>query len=111
MQEGGELVVVYVTASSPDEAAAIARALVEERLAACVNQTPVHSVYRWQGQVEEAAEILLVAKTRRSALDALAARVRALHSYTVPEIIALPLVAGSPPYLQWIVEETAPTAP
>ena len=107
MQEAGDAVVVYITASSREEAAAIARALVEERLAACVNWTPIESVYRWQGAVEEAAEILLVAKTRRAVLDALAARVRALHSYTVPEIIALPLVSGWPPYLQWIAAETA----
>ena len=107
MQEASDAVVVYITAPSRDEAARIARALVEERLAACVNLTPIESVYRWQGAVEEAAELLLVVKTRRAALDALAARVRALHSYTVPEIIALPLVAGWPPYLQWIAAETA----
>ena len=106
MQDAADAVVVYITASSRDEARALARALVEERLAACVNLLPVESVYRWQGAVEEAAEVLLVVKTRRARLDALAARVRALHSYDVPEIIALPLVAGSPPYLQWIADET-----
>ena len=111
MQEATDAVVVYITAPSREEARALARALVEERLAACVNQVPIESVYRWQGQVEEAAEVLLVMKTRRATLDALAARVRALHSYSVPEIIALPLVAGSPPYLQWVAEETAPAAP
>jgi len=111
MQEAADAVVVYVTASSADEAATLGRALVAERLAACVNRVPVESVYQWQGQVEEAAEVLLVIKTRRSLLDALAARVRALHSYTVPEIIALPIVAGWPPYLQWIADETTPGAP
>jgi periplasmic divalent cation tolerance protein len=106
MQEASDAIVVYVTAGSADEAATLARALVAERLAACVNRLPVESVYQWQGQVEEAAEVLLIVKTRRSLLDALAARVQALHSYDVPEIIALPIVAGSPPYLQWIAAET-----
>jgi periplasmic divalent cation tolerance protein len=108
MQEASDAVIVYITAPSPEEGAALARALVDERLAACVNRVPVESVYRWQGQVEEAREVLLVIKTRRGLLDTLAARVRALHSYTVPEIIALPIVAGWPPYLQWLADETAP---
>ena len=111
MQEASEAVVVYVTASSAEEAATLARALVGERLAACVNRLPVESVYQWQGQVEEAAEVLLIVKTRRDLLDALAARVTALHSYTVPEIIALPVVAGWPPYLQWIAAETTAPSP
>ncbi len=110
MQEPTDAVVVYVTAPSAEEARTLARALVEERLAACVNLLPVESVYRWQGQLEEASEILLVVKTCHGRLDALAARVRALHSYTVPEIIALPLLAGWPPYLQWLEEETQPPA-
>ena len=82
---------------------------MDERLAACVNRLPVESVYRWQGAVEEAAEVLLIVKTRRPLLDLLAARVRELHSYDVPELIVLPLVAGWPPYLAWIAAET--TAP
>jgi periplasmic divalent cation tolerance protein len=110
MQETVDTVVVYVTAPSAEEARTLARVLVDERLAACVNLLPVESVYRWEGQVEEAAETLLVIKTRRAGLDALAARVRALHSYAVPEIIALPVVSGWPPYLQWIVDETTPLA-
>ncbi len=108
MQSDTDAVVVYVTASSADEGAALARALVGERLAACVNRVPVESVYRWEGRVVEDAEVLLVVKTRRELLDGLAARVRALHSYTVPEIIALPVVAGWPPYLQWLADETRP---
>jgi periplasmic divalent cation tolerance protein len=107
MQESAETVVVFITAP-PDEAPALARTLVAERLAACVNRLPVASVYRWQGEVEEAEEVLLIVKARRDTLDALADRVRALHSYTVPEIIALSIVAGSPPYLQWIVAESGP---
>ncbi|HLH23257.1 MAG TPA: divalent-cation tolerance protein CutA [Chloroflexota bacterium] len=107
MREEHDAVVVYITAGSPEEAAALARALVAERLAACVNRLPVESVYRWQGQIEEASEVLLIVKTRRARLDALAARVQALHSYTVPEMIALPVVAGWPPYLQWLADESA----
>ena len=110
MREEHDAVVVYITAGSPEEAATLARALVAERLAACVNRVPVESVYRWQGQIEEAPEVLLIVKTRRARLDALAARVQALHSYTVPEMIVLPVVAGWPPYLQWIDEETTPPA-
>src|SRR5438128_8236824 len=110
MQETVDTVVVYVTAPSAEEARTLARVLVDERLAACVNLLPVESVYRWQGQVEEAAETLLVIKTRRARLDALAARLRALHAYAVPEIIALPVVSGWPPHLQWIVDETKPPA-
>ncbi len=108
MRDAAEAVVVYVTASSSEEAARLARALVEARLAACVNRVPVESVYRWEGAVEEAAEVLLIAKTTRARLAALADRVRALHSYTVPEIIVLPIVAGAPTYLDWLAAETAP---
>ncbi|HZS01055.1 MAG TPA: divalent-cation tolerance protein CutA [Chloroflexota bacterium] len=107
MREERDAVVVYITVGSPDEAARLARALVTERLAACVNRVPVESVYRWQGQIEEAPEVLLIVKTRRARLDALAARVQALHSYTVPEMIALPIVAGWPPYLDWLADESA----
>jgi periplasmic divalent cation tolerance protein len=110
MQETVDAVVVYVTAPGTEEARTLARALVDERLAACVNLLPVESIYRWKGQVETAAETLLVIKTRRDRLDGLARRVRALHPYAVPEIIALPLVGGWPPYLQWIADETTPRA-
>lgn len=101
--------VVLVTA--PDEACAerIAAALVEERLAACVSQlAPLRSTYRWQGAIERAEERLLLAKTTAARFDALAARVRALHPYEVPEILALPVVAGSAAYLAWLAGETAP---
>ena len=107
MREEHDAVVVYITAGSPEEAATLARALVAERLAACVNRVPVESVYGWQGQIEEAPEVLLIVKTRRARLDALAARVQALHRYTVPEMIVLPVVAGWPPYLQWLADESA----
>ncbi len=98
-----EHVVVLVTVGNPEEARRIGRALVEERLAACVNVVAgVASTYWWQGRIEDAGELLLVCKTRRDRVEALTARVRALHSYTVPEVIALPVVAGNPAYLSWI---------
>lgn len=100
-------VVIFVTTSSTEEANEIGRVLVEERLAACANVLPgVFSRYWWKGQIEEAAEALLILKTREDLVGALAGRVRALHSYTVPEIIALPIVGGSPDYLAWIDEST-----
>ncbi len=101
-----EFIVVYVTVSSPEEGKRIARALVEERLAACVNQLPgVRSTYRWQGKIEESGEELLIIKTSPSLFKALEQRVCELHSYAVPEVIALPIVAGSKPYLQWLDEQ------
>ena len=99
-------VVVLVTCANAAEAAHIARALVEARLAACVNvlQAPVRSTYRWKGNVEEAAEHLLIIKTSRRRLDALEREVKRLHSYEVPEVIALPIAAGSPAYLRWLAD-------
>src|SRR5882672_6477010 len=95
-----EFVVVLVTASSGDEAVQIGRALVEDRLAACANVVgPIRSIYRWEGAVEDAAEHLLVIKARAADFAALEALVRELHSFDVPEVIALPLRAGSAPYL------------
>jgi periplasmic divalent cation tolerance protein len=86
-----------------EEANQIARALVEERLAACVNILPgVRSVYCWQGSMEETDEHLLIIKAPAENFAALEARVRALHSYSVPEVLALPVVAGSEPYLDWL---------
>ena len=101
-------VVVLVTAGSADEAARIARTLVEERLAACGNVVgPIRSIYRWQGAVEEADEHLLVLKARAADVAALEARVRTLHSYDVPEVIALPVVGGSAAYLAWLADATS----
>jgi len=97
----------FVTASSPEEGRKIADALVEERLAACVNVVDnIHSTYRWQGKVEKADESLLVIKTRKDLAESVIARVRQLHSYSVPEIIFLPIIGGSPDYLTWIREST-----
>jgi periplasmic divalent cation tolerance protein len=103
-----EFVVVLVTAGSHDEAVRIGRALVDERLAGCANVVgPIRSIYRWQGAVEDAAEHLLLIKARAADVPALEARVRVLHSYDVPEVIALPIVLGSAPYLAWLAEATA----
>ena len=101
-------VVVFVPASSPEEAARIGRALVDERLAACANLiSSIASAYWWQGKVEEASEALIILKTRQDLLERLTERVEALHSYTVPEVIALPIVGGNPDYLRWIDDSVA----
>ncbi len=99
--------VVMVTAPSADKAAEIARALVEERLAACGNVVPqLRSIYRWEGAVQDEAEALLLLKTTRDRLEALRARVLSLHPYQVPEVVALPVEAGHAAYLEWIVAST-----
>lgn len=99
--------VVFITAGSTEEGEKIAHALVEEGLAACVNiVSPIRSVYRWEGQVQTEHEVLLIAKTRTARMEGLAQRVGQLHSYQVPEIIAVPIVAGAEDYLQWVDEQT-----
>ena len=101
-------VVVLSTAGSQDEAERIATALVEERLAACVNLiAPLTSIYRWHGAVERASEVLLVIKTRRRLAPRLIRRLGALHSYDVPEAIVLPIETGARRYLAWLRGETA----
>ncbi len=100
-------IVVLVTVGSEREAETIATALIEERLAACVNVTgPVRSLYRWEGRIADDREWQLIIKTRTRLFDALATRIRALHSYDTPEIIALPVLAGSADYVDWIQKET-----
>jgi len=96
-------IVVLVTCGSPEEGRKIARALVERRVAACVNIVPgIESVYRWKDAVEEASECLLLAKTTRGQFAPLESAVRELHSYELPEIVALPLIDGLDSYLNWI---------
>jgi periplasmic divalent cation tolerance protein len=108
MSNATATVVVLVTTPTAERAAEIARALVEERLAACGNVVPgIRSVYRWEGKIHDDAEALLVLKTTRERFDALRERVLALHPYEVPEVIALPIEAGSAPYLAWIAAETS----
>jgi len=94
--------VVLVTAPSQEEGKAIAKALVEAKLAACVTLMPVHSIYTWQGQIMEEQEWQMVIKTKLTQFPLLKNKIRELHSYEVPEIIALPIVGGSASYLQWI---------
>lgn len=98
----------YMTAASAAEAKTIGRALVEDRLAACVNVIPgMVSLYRWEGELEESEEVVLIAKTRAEKFDALAERVAQIHPYDTPCAIRLDISAGLPPFLGWIAEETA----
>jgi periplasmic divalent cation tolerance protein len=98
--------VALSTAPDAETGARIARALVEERLAACVNLVPgVRSIYRWEGQVQDAGEVLLVIKTCAERVAALGVRLRALHPYALPELVALPAVGGLEGYLAWVAEE------
>lgn len=100
-----EPVQVTLTVPSRDAADRIARALVEERLAACVQvQGPIASTYRWEGAVEQAEEWYCHVKTTRARLDQVTARILELHSYVTPEIVAVPLIGGLPAYLQWIAD-------
>ena len=99
-----EFVVVLCIAAPPDGAKSIARALVEERLAACVNVAPVQSYFVWNGDLTEDAEELMIIKTAASMVEPLKMRIKELHSYQVPEIIVLPIQEGYPPYLAWIAE-------
>ena len=95
--------IVLTTAGSREEAEKIAHALVERRLAACVNIVgPIHSVYRWQGKVETAQEQLLIVKTTAALFDVLSKTILELHSYELPECIQLPIEGGSAEYLEWI---------
>ena len=105
--DGGDAIVVLITAASREEADRIARRLVDDRLAACVNIMPhVRSLFVWEGKLSQEDEVLLVAKSRRGRFPQLTAVVKQLHSYSVPEIIALPIVTGSSAYLNWMREET-----
>jgi len=101
-----EYVVVFCTTPA-GEAEGLAKALVDAKLAACVNVTGVRSCFRWEGAVSSEPEELLIIKTQHRLLDQLIARIRGLHSYEIPEIIAMPIVGGYAPYLNWIREETA----
>lgn len=103
-----EVRVVLVTMPTAERAAELARALVEERLAACGNVVPgLRSIYRWEGRVVDEPEVLLVLKTTAARFEALRDRVLALHPYQVPEVLALPVDAGSAAYLAWVGAETA----
>lgn len=102
--------IILVTAGTEDEARAIATTLLTEHLAACVSLFPIQSLYTWQNQLEEAKEYQLVIKTDLGLVSTLLARIQALHSYEVPEVIALQIVAGSPAYLGWLHDQVQGSA-
>ena len=101
--EASDAIVVFMTAASGEEATRLADMLVGAHLAACVQILPeMESVYRWQGKIERQSEVLLLVKTTRGKFEELEREVRALHSYDTPEIIAVPVITGSAPYLDWL---------
>jgi periplasmic divalent cation tolerance protein len=108
-----DVLIVFVTVGHMDEALKIGRTLVEERQVACANIVPqIHSVYRWKGEVCNNQECLVIMKTESSLFPSLQGRIRQLHSYEVPEIIAFPVTRGLPEYLEWVVQNTgAETVP
>lgn len=111
MAAAGAARIVIVTAADERQARSIARTLVDDRLAACVNIVgPIRSIYRWRDAVEDEAEYLLLIKTRSTLVSRLERRVGELHSYEVPEVLALAPSAGSSAYLGWLLESTAPVA-
>lgn len=99
-------IVVFSACGSAEEARKLARHLVETRVAACVNVIPgACSVFHWEGKVEEASEWMLIIKTTRARLEALKSELRKIHSYSVPEVVAVPIVDGSDDYLEWVDRE------
>jgi periplasmic divalent cation tolerance protein len=105
----GECVLIFVTANSEEEGTSIARALVDSRLAACVNIiSGLRSIYRWKGKVWDEGEILLLIKTRAALFERVETKIREIHSYEVPEIISIPITRGSKSYLDWLQESTGP---
>ena len=106
--EGGDAIVVLIAAASREEADRIARRLVEDRLAACVTIVPqVRSIFTWEQKLSQEDEVLLLVKSCRARFAQLAEAVKQLHSYSVPEIIALPVVMGAADYLRWVSESTS----
>ncbi|MCK5038941.1 MAG: divalent-cation tolerance protein CutA [Thermoplasmata archaeon] len=99
-------ILVMITAPNDKEATMISQTLLDEKLIACANRFPVNSIYRWQGKVEDDEEIMLLCKTQDIRLDEIITRVKELHSYEVPEIIAIPMIGGSEDYLAWVDENT-----
>lgn len=105
-------IVVFVTTSSEEEASKIARTLVEKRLVACANILGrVRSVFSWEGKVADEQEALMVLKSRDDRFDELSKKIKELHSYSVPEVIAIPISKGLPEYLQWVREMTDSNPP
>uniref|UniRef100_A0A8D2PUF6 Protein CutA n=1 Tax=Zosterops lateralis melanops TaxID=1220523 RepID=A0A8D2PUF6_ZOSLA len=105
----GSVSAAFVTCPNQSVATELARALVQQRLAACVNIVPgITSVYTWQGKLEEDSEVLLMIKTRSSRVPELTEYVRSHHPYEVPEVVALPVAQGNPPYLRWVGDSVSP---
>lgn len=99
---------IYITAADVEEATALGRALVEARLAACANVLPgITPIYWWDGEIEEGSEVALIAKTRDELVERVVSFVKARHSYDCPCVVALPIAAGNPAFLDWIAAETA----
>lgn len=102
------MIVVFITAPNEDEAVKIARSIVAGKLAGCVNIVKdVRSIYSWQGKIEDDSEVFMIVKTKKELFNPLCERVKGLHSYSVPEIIALPIILGSDDYLMWLKEVTS----
>jgi len=103
-----EPIIVFVTCGSEEEAYRISKTLVEEYLAACVNiLSPIRSIYRWEGKVWDEKEWLLVIKTQKKHFEEMEKRIKSLHSYSVPEMVGLPIEKGYGPYLDWLLENTS----
>lgn len=107
-----EMLIVFTTFANGEDAARVARTLVEERLVACANIVPgVRSLYRWEGKVADEGEVLVLMKTRKQDWTALQSRLHELHPYTTPECIAVRIASGSPAYMTWLEEALAPETP
>jgi periplasmic divalent cation tolerance protein len=107
MKQMTETIAVFINFNSEEEAIRIARSLVEEHLAACANiLSPVRSIYRWEGKILDEKEWTLILKTQRKRFEELEQKVKSLHSYSIPEIIAFPITEGSSSYLKWVEEMT-----
>src|SRR4030067_2820569 len=103
-----EYCIILITAGSAEEGERIAGSLVDNHLAACVNVVPsVKSVFFWEGKTDQQSEVLLIAKSRKALLDQIIDHVKKIHSYSVPEVIAIPVIGGSEDYLRWVEETTS----
>ncbi len=96
-------IIVFITTPSEEEATKIAKELVKERLAGCINIIKnIRSIYRWEGKIEDEVECLMIAKTKKNLFEKLTKKVKEIHSYSVPEIIGIPIVEGAEDYLKWL---------
>lgn len=110
LEHDSDPIVIFITCANAPEAEKIAGSLVDQNLIACGNITSnITSIFKWKGNVENEKEVLLIAKSRNGLMKEIIAKVKNLHSYENPEIIAMPIVSGSPEYLEWIAAETTPS--